>query len=61
MVTANQYRVACERLDISIRKSAKVLGIHEDTAYRYARGNTPIPEPVAIALRAMVRLGTIDI
>lgn len=61
MVTANQYRVACERLDISIRKSAKVLGISKDSAQRYANGKRAIPEPVAIALRAMVRLGTIDI
>jgi plasmid maintenance system antidote protein VapI len=60
-MTPKQYKVACDRLAISIRKSAKVLGIHEDTAYRYARGKTPIPEPVAIALRAMVRLETIDV
>jgi plasmid maintenance system antidote protein VapI len=60
-MTPKQYRVACERLAISIRRSAKVLGISKDSAQRYANGKRPIPEPVAIALRAMVRLETIDV
>jgi plasmid maintenance system antidote protein VapI len=60
-MTPTQYRVACGRLHISVYASAAALGIHENTAYRYANGQRPIPESIAKLLRALVRLGTIDV
>jgi hypothetical protein len=60
-VTAAQYRKACATLGISIYASAKALSISLRTAQYYAAGGKPIPEHIAKLLRAMIRLGTIDI
>jgi hypothetical protein len=60
-MTAFQYQMHCKKLGISVYRSAKVLGISLRQAQRYAKGEREIPKLVGIALRAMVRLGTIDV
>jgi hypothetical protein len=60
-MTALQYRKACATLGISVYKSGEVVGVTKRQAYRYASGETPVPEIVAKLLRALIRLGTIDV
>jgi hypothetical protein len=60
-MTATQYRKACEQLGLSIIKSADALAISPRQAQRYSLGERPIPETIAKLLRAMIRLGTIDV
>jgi hypothetical protein len=60
-MTPTQYRAACAKLGITVYASAKALGVAERTAQRYALGEQRIPEPIAKLLRAMIRLGTIDV
>jgi hypothetical protein len=60
-MTPTQYRAACAKLNISIIKSGEALGVDKRTGQRYAAGDIPIPETVAKLLRAMIRLGTIDV
>jgi predicted transcriptional regulator len=60
-MTPTQYRTACTKLAISLRQSATLLDLSEKQVYRFANGRAPIPVTVAIALRAMVRLGTIEV
>lgn len=54
-MTANQYRTALERLDLTQAGAAKFLGISIRSAHGYANGE-PIPEVIAKLLRLMVRL-----
>ena len=60
-MTPAQYRKACEQLGLSIIKSGPVLGVAPRTGQRYALGERPIPETIAKLLRAMIRLGTIEV
>jgi hypothetical protein len=60
-MNADQYRKACAQLAITVRRSAEVLSVSERQAYRYANGRSPVPEMVAKLLRALIRLGTIDV
>ena len=60
-MTATQYRKACDKLDITVNGSAKVLGISRASAHRYATGLWDAPETVAKLLRVMVTLGTTEI
>lgn len=60
-MTSAQYRKACKALGISVYASAKVLGISNSTAQRYAYDRAVIPETIAKLLRAMVRLGTTEV
>lgn len=55
-VTANQYRSAIEKVDLSQRSAARFLGIDERTSRRWAAGEAPIPEAVGKLLRLMVKL-----
>jgi hypothetical protein len=50
------YRAACEKLAISVYKSAEELGISLRSAQRYAAGESPIPERVAKLLRVLIQL-----
>jgi hypothetical protein len=60
-MTANQYRKALEKLGLSFAKSATALDISQRSSYYYAAGKKPVPEYIAKLLRAMIRLGTIDV
>jgi hypothetical protein len=60
-MTTDEYRAACEALRIDIQTSAQALCISRQQAYRYAWGESVIPEKIAKLLRAMVRLGTTEI
>jgi hypothetical protein len=60
-MTAYQYKIALNRLNLSNAESAKALGISLASHKRYRVGSHPIPETVAKLLRAMVRLETIDV
>lgn len=53
-MTADEFRSAIEALDLSQVKAAKFLGVMPRTSRRYA-GPGPIPPPVAILLRYMIR------
>jgi hypothetical protein len=60
-MTAAQFKNACQKLGISVYACADVLDMSVRQVYAYSRGEVPIPKLVAIAMRAMVRLGTIDV
>lgn len=53
-MTANQYRVALDRLSLSQRGAAKLFGVGERTSRRWALGEADVPQPVAILLRLML-------
>ncbi len=53
-MTANQFRAALSRLDLSQVGAAKLLGADPRTARRWALGERPIPNDVAILLRLLL-------
>ena len=53
-MTANQYIAALRKLELSTEDSAVLLGISRATAFRYARGKTPIPYAVGRLLEREV-------
>jgi hypothetical protein len=55
-MTAQEFRRALAQLDLTIYGAADALGIGMSSAYGYARGNRPIPEKIAITVRALVKL-----
>jgi hypothetical protein len=55
-MTANQYRVAIEKVGLSQRAAGAFFGVDERTSRRWAAEDAPIPESVAKLLRLMVRL-----
>jgi hypothetical protein len=53
-MTANQYRAALKKLNLSIVGAAPILGISRRQSQRVAAGDSPVPEPVAKLLRLML-------
>lgn len=53
-MTANQFRSALSRLDLSQVGAARLVGADPRTARRWALGERPIPDCVAILLRLML-------
>lgn len=53
-MTANQFRAAIGRLDLSQVGAAKLVGADPRTARRWALGERSIPECVAILLRLLL-------
>lgn len=53
-MTANQFRTALNRLELSQLGAARLFGADGRTARRWALGERSIPEPVAILLRLML-------
>lgn len=53
-MTANQYRAAIGRLDLSQVGAARLVGADPRTGRRWALGEVRIPECVAILLRLLV-------
>jgi hypothetical protein len=53
-MTANQYRAALARLDLSQVGAARLVGADPRTGRRWALGERPIPDCVAILLRLLL-------
>lgn len=53
-MTANQYRVALSRLDLSQVGAARLVGADPRTGRRWALDERPVPECVAILLRLLL-------
>jgi hypothetical protein len=56
-MTPAQFRAAIARLGLSGDRAAKWLGISPSAAERYARGEYPVPQPTAMLLRLVIKLG----
>lgn len=54
-MTANQFRSALGRLELSQLGAARLLGVGERTPRRWASGDADVPSPVAILLRLMLK------
>lgn len=54
-MTPNQFRAAIGRLDLSQVKAAQLVGADPRTGRRWALGERPVPECVAILLRLLVK------
>lgn len=52
-----EYKQTLNKLNISIEASAKLLGVSRATAFRWARGESKIPEPAARLLRVYRQQG----
>jgi hypothetical protein len=55
-VTPASYKAHIAKLGLSQHRAGTWLGIGRRTSQGYALGEYPVPEPVAILLRLMVRL-----
>jgi hypothetical protein len=53
-MTANQFRAAIDRLDLSQVGAARLVGADPRTGRRWALGERPVPECVAILLRLLL-------
>jgi len=56
-MTANQYRAALTKLELSIVGAAPYLGISRRQSQRIAAGESPVPEPLAKLLRLFIGHG----
>ena len=54
-MTRTEFRRYLRELGLSPYKAAKHLGVSIRQCHRYASGETPVPGPVAMVLRAMVK------
>ena len=54
LMTANQFRSALDRLSLTQAGAARLVGVDERTARRWALGERSMPEPVAILLRLLM-------
>lgn len=53
-MTANQFRAAISRLDLSQVGAARLVGADPRTARHWAAGDRAVPECVAILLRLLL-------
>ena len=53
-MTPNQFRTAIDRLDLSQVGAGRLVGADPRTARRWALGERPVPDCVAILLRLLV-------
>jgi hypothetical protein len=56
-MTPAQFRDAIARLGLSGDGAGKWLGISPSAAQGYARGEYPVPQPTAMLLRLVIKLG----
>jgi DNA-binding transcriptional regulator YiaG len=54
MMTHEQFRSAIEELGLSQVAVARLLGVNDRTARRWAAGDLDIPQPVEIVLSLMI-------
>lgn len=53
-MTANQYRAAIAKLEMSQRAAARLFHVDERTSRRWALGETSVPDDIAEALQSMI-------
>ncbi len=53
-MTPKQYRAAIARLELSQVAAGRFLGVNPRTSRKWALGESPVPESVAILLRTMI-------
>ena len=53
-VTADEYRAAIARLDLSQVAAARLLGVDDRTSRRWATGERDVPPPVQRFLRYLI-------
>lgn len=56
-MTPKQYQDAIDRLGLSQRKSADIVGVTERQVRKWIAGDNRIPESVARLLRLMIKHG----
>lgn len=56
-MTGAEYRATLDRLGLDHEQIAAFLGGHRRTSTRWQYEERPVPQPVAILLRYMVRKG----
>ena len=56
-ITPQQYRIALQKLGLSIRGAGRVLGVTSRQSFRYAGGQTEIPDTIARLIRCYLRNG----
>jgi hypothetical protein len=54
-MTADQFRDALETLRLPVTGAARLFGVNQRTAQRWASGEQDVPRAVEIALGLMVR------
>lgn len=54
-MTSDQFRAALAALGLPVTGAAKVFGVNQRTAQRWASGEQDVPRAVEIALRLMIR------
>jgi plasmid maintenance system antidote protein VapI len=54
-MTAKEFRKFLNKHELSVRQTARDLGVHERTLHRYLSGNAPIPKLVELALRTVAQ------
>lgn len=54
-MTAEQFKAAIAALDLSQVGAARLFGVNDRTARRWASGKADVPKMVALLLRLMVR------
>lgn len=54
-MTPTQYRAAIKTLGLSQERAGDWLGIGRRTSQGYALGEYPVPEPIAMLLRLVIR------
>ena len=55
MMTANQYRRALARLELSQLAAGELFGVGSRTSRRWALDEARVPPPVAILLKLMLK------
>ena len=53
-MTANQFRAALARLELSQLGAARLFGVGERSPRRWASGDADVPPPVAILLNLLL-------
>ena len=53
-MTSSEFTRSLKLLGLTVEEFGEEFGVSRRTAYRYASGETPVPEPVAMLLQARV-------
>ncbi len=55
-MTKDEYRTSIARLGLSQVKAGEMLGVNPRTSRRWALGEAPVPQAVALLLRLMMMI-----
>lgn len=58
-MTNDEFRAAIEHLGLSQVRAAHLFGVDPRTSRRWALGELPVPKPVSLCLRLMLRHGIV--